>query len=58
MDPFAVGPEEGTAALRRLIDDDEVRAAAAEIRGEIAAQPPLHAVDERLTRLTAGALTG
>jgi UDP:flavonoid glycosyltransferase YjiC (YdhE family) len=56
LDPFSAGPGEVTAALDRLLTDEGLRGAAAEVRAEIAAQPSLAVTVDRLAAVAAGAL--
>lgn len=52
LDPAVAGAEEAEAALERLLTDSDIRSAAEGVRHEIAGQPPLHTVVDRLEALT------
>ncbi|MEU4553826.1 nucleotide disphospho-sugar-binding domain-containing protein [Micromonospora violae] len=53
LDPGAARPDDVEGALLRLLTDEATRAAADEVRAEIAAAPPLHTVVARLEALAA-----
>ncbi|GGM47302.1 glycosyl transferase [Micromonospora sonchi] len=53
LDPAAARPDEAEGALVRLLTDGAIRAAAEEVRAEVAAQPPLHTVVDRLEAFAA-----